>query len=314
MAEIYPQGGKLSDVPQVEQLGSSDYLHITIGTKVYQIQVSKAADGLKLGGYVFIGIATLATVPLTEQNCFYAANETGTYTNFGNIVVLPNELAFLAYNKQAGTWSKKVIRTLLHNDIGERDVPGAHTATAIRFISGNEDLSVHDKIIELENEDASQKAEYTSKFDDFKVSNSFSAEGKQLKNVGDPVNDLDAANKRWTLLQASGNGSPKGIAYTTTTPSNPVRGDWYWTGEDGNYTGFGVSSVTAGGRLIYDGAQWVFVKVYENYATFTNTDPTSIGTPESGKYFEGVLDGKPWVKDSTGAITYVYDELFALGY
>lgn len=57
-------------------------------------------------GYQFVGGATPATNPGTpDNNVFYLATETGTYTNFGGIVV-GDEIAFLAWN---GSWAKTSI-------------------------------------------------------------------------------------------------------------------------------------------------------------------------------------------------------------
>lgn len=55
-------------------------------------------------GYQFVGIATPATNPGTpDQNVFYLASTTGTYTNFGGLVLADGEIAILKYN---GAWAK----------------------------------------------------------------------------------------------------------------------------------------------------------------------------------------------------------------
>lgn len=55
-------------------------------------------------GYQYMGSATPSTNPGTpDQNVFYFATVSGTYTNFGGIVVGDNEFAILKYN---GSWSK----------------------------------------------------------------------------------------------------------------------------------------------------------------------------------------------------------------
>ena len=55
-------------------------------------------------GYKYAGIATPTTNPGTPgQNVFYLASTTGTYTNFGGLVLDDGEIAILKYN---GAWSK----------------------------------------------------------------------------------------------------------------------------------------------------------------------------------------------------------------
>lgn len=57
-------------------------------------------------GYQYAGIATPATNPGTpDQNVFYIAYQQGTYSNFGNLYVSPNEVAVFKYN---GTWTKEI--------------------------------------------------------------------------------------------------------------------------------------------------------------------------------------------------------------
>jgi hypothetical protein len=57
-------------------------------------------------GYQFVGIATPSTNPGTpDQNVFYIASESGTYSNFGGLSVSDGEVAILKYN---GTWTKEV--------------------------------------------------------------------------------------------------------------------------------------------------------------------------------------------------------------
>jgi len=70
---------------------------------------------------------------------------------------------------------------------------------------------------------------------------------------------------------------------------------WYWNNTDWTDTNVSASKLT-GGTIKFD-----------------EIDPATVATPTSGN-FVGTYLGKLWVKDSTGAITYVYDELFALGY
>ena len=58
-------------------------------------------------GYQYMGIATPTTTPGTaDQNVFYLASESGTYTNFSGIVVDENEIAFLKWN---GVWIKDTL-------------------------------------------------------------------------------------------------------------------------------------------------------------------------------------------------------------
>lgn len=58
-------------------------------------------------GYQFIDVATPSTNPGTpDQNVFYIATSSGTYTNFGGIVVGNGEACILCYN---GTWTKKTL-------------------------------------------------------------------------------------------------------------------------------------------------------------------------------------------------------------
>lgn len=55
-------------------------------------------------GYQFMGVATPSTNPGTpDANVFYLASTTGTYTNFGGLVLDDGEIAILKYN---GAWSK----------------------------------------------------------------------------------------------------------------------------------------------------------------------------------------------------------------
>ena len=54
--------------------------------------------------YQYAGVATPSTNPGTpDQRVFYLANESGTYANFGGIVLNDGEVAILKYN---GTWIK----------------------------------------------------------------------------------------------------------------------------------------------------------------------------------------------------------------
>lgn len=54
--------------------------------------------------FQYAGIATPSTNPGTpDQNVFYIASTSGTYTNFGGIVLADGEIAILKYN---GNWSK----------------------------------------------------------------------------------------------------------------------------------------------------------------------------------------------------------------
>lgn len=56
------------------------------------------------GGFLYTGIATPTTNPGTpDQNIFYIASESGTYSNFGGLVLADGEIAILKYN---GAWSK----------------------------------------------------------------------------------------------------------------------------------------------------------------------------------------------------------------
>lgn len=57
-------------------------------------------------GYLFKGIAVPTDNPGTpDQNVFYIASQTGTYTNFGGLAVADGEVAILRYN---GSWTKEV--------------------------------------------------------------------------------------------------------------------------------------------------------------------------------------------------------------
>ena len=57
-------------------------------------------------GYLFMGMAEPTTNPGTpDQNVFYIASETGTYTNFGGLAVADGEVAILRYN---GSWQKEI--------------------------------------------------------------------------------------------------------------------------------------------------------------------------------------------------------------
>ncbi len=289
----------------VTTMGIDDYLQVTIGTDVRRIKITDAADKLKLYNYTYVG--TITTDDLLTPNVdhvFFVPVETGVYPNFGNLEKKANEVAFFRY--ASGVWYKDTLSEFNHADLGNRNAEGAHESSAIVHDTTN----VHDKILELESEDATQKAEYTEKFKDLKVENSFSAEDKTLQNLADPVNDKDGANKRWTIQQASGNGSPKGVAYLTTSPiASPVVGDWYWTAENGDYTNFGVTGATAAGRLIYDGTNWVFVVSDQPYASFPETDPTTVTPPPAGKIFSGAFNGRKWTLQPDGEIRYLkYDD------
>lgn len=71
------------------------------------LQQSLLAMINSLGGYYqFAGIATPSTNPGTpDQNVFYIASESGTYSNFGGLAVSDGEVAIFKYN---GTWTKGV--------------------------------------------------------------------------------------------------------------------------------------------------------------------------------------------------------------
>ncbi len=67
-------------------------------------------------GAVFKGVATPASSPSGESNCFYLASTEGTYTNFldtnGNAIVLAEgEVALLAsiYNNDVLRWTKNLV-------------------------------------------------------------------------------------------------------------------------------------------------------------------------------------------------------------
>lgn len=58
---------------------------------------------------VYKGIAIPSGTPDTSRSCFYLASRVGTYTNFGELVILDGEIAFLAYTKNTNSWSKNPI-------------------------------------------------------------------------------------------------------------------------------------------------------------------------------------------------------------
>ena len=103
-----------------------------------------------------------------------------------------------------------------------------------------------------------------------------------------------------------GGDSPQGVANTSTQPAtNPNTGDWYWTEETGDYPLFNVNGVSAGGRLVFNGSEWVFISdSIPKFNVFIETDPTIIGAPSSGKSFIGTYGGKLWVKLSDGSVDY----------
>ena len=109
-----------------------------------------------------------------------------------------------------------------------------------------------------------------------------------------------------------------GVAVPSTNPGTPDEKQFYVAKEAGTYSHFGNAIVNIGeiAFLKGSGSSWTkeIISIYEDYDKYADVDPTTIGTPESGKFFEGVFGGKPWIKDDAGNITYVYDELFALGY
>lgn len=77
-------------------------------------------------GYQYMGIATPTTNPGTpDQNVFYIASESGTYSNFGGLAVSDGEVAIFKYN---GTWTKEVTGaataaqvTQLGQEVGDLD-------------------------------------------------------------------------------------------------------------------------------------------------------------------------------------------------
>ena len=88
---------------------------------VLQAMVSALGEG-----YQFMGVATPATNPGTpDVKAFYIAIGYGTYTNFGNIVVYENEIAFLHTYTTENPWRKEALSvnqsTINVNDIGYAD-------------------------------------------------------------------------------------------------------------------------------------------------------------------------------------------------
>lgn len=83
-------------------------------------------------GYQFAGVATPSTAPGTvDQRVFYLAGTAGTYSNFGNSVVYPDEIAVLYYDT---SWHKLSVKyTQNHN--WAMFSPGANLH-AIRFGQG----------------------------------------------------------------------------------------------------------------------------------------------------------------------------------
>jgi len=125
----------------------------------------------------------------------------------------------------------------------------------------------------------------------------------------------ESKNIDYNTLRTDGEYAGKALAETDPgTPTTRV----YWVCDDISptvYTNFGGQTANKFDRFYWNGTSWDLVPYSEiDFTKFNDTDPSTIGTPESGKYFEGVFGGKPWIKDDAGNITYVYDELFALGY
>lgn len=69
-------------------------------------------------GYQYAGLATTSTSPGTpEGKVFYVATQTGTYTNFGGLVVAEGEVAILKYD---GTnWSKDVTGAATKEEVSQ---------------------------------------------------------------------------------------------------------------------------------------------------------------------------------------------------
>ena len=102
-------------------------------------------------GYQFMGVAVLtptATNPGTpDQNVFYIASESGTYSNFGGLSVSDGEVAILKYN---GTWTKEVTGaataaqvTQLGQQVDGFDVAVGLTTIPYHFVAGRTYLIIN---------------------------------------------------------------------------------------------------------------------------------------------------------------------------
>lgn len=73
-------------------------------------------------GYQFIGVAVLSPTPTNpgtpDQNVFYIAGQSGTYSNFGGLVVAENEIAIFKYN---GIWTKEITGAATSKKVSELD-------------------------------------------------------------------------------------------------------------------------------------------------------------------------------------------------
>ena len=107
---------KLKDVELVGGTEQSDVYPIT-STKAIYDENNERLDNilgglwdkigiLKNAGYLYVGIATPTTDPgISKTKVFYIANGKGTYTNFGGLEVMEDEVALLKYDT---AWTKEV--------------------------------------------------------------------------------------------------------------------------------------------------------------------------------------------------------------
>ena len=79
-----------------------------------------------LNGFVYAGVATLTGTPVTPlRDSFYLTTTPGTYTHYGNLVVVDDEIGIFRYTVSNGVWTKESIvlpqTTQIANNLSTND-------------------------------------------------------------------------------------------------------------------------------------------------------------------------------------------------
>lgn len=155
-------------------------------------------------GYLFKGIATTSTNPGSpDEKVFYIAGETGTYTNFSNLVAAENELTILYYDT---AWHKSVAQITTEHPVAVTNTPEESRDFEIADENDNILAIFEGGGFKVKNFDTSQiKADITlSKF-----------QGKKIAIIGDSISTFQG----WLPSSVSGYD---GTAYETFYPYGNV--------------------------------------------------------------------------------------------